>query len=56
MQIKPKILQGQKPKMTYITGVESTVNPELYDNFKDIRKMSDLIFVIQNDKTKAIFE
>ena len=29
MQIKPKILQKRKPKMTYITGVKSTVNPIL---------------------------
>jgi len=27
MQIKPKILQGRKPEMTYITGVENTINP-----------------------------
>ena len=28
MQIKPKILQGQKPEMVYITGVKSTINPK----------------------------
>jgi len=27
MQIKPKILQGLKPEMTYITGMKNTINP-----------------------------
>jgi len=26
MQIKPKILQGLKPKIAYITGVKNTIN------------------------------
>jgi len=28
MQIKPKILQGWKPKIAYITGMENTINPK----------------------------
>ena len=32
MQIKPKILQGRKPEMTYITGVKITINPFKYIN------------------------
>jgi len=31
MQIKPKILRGRKPKMTYITGVKNTINPKIYE-------------------------
>ena len=31
MQIKPKILQGRKPEMTYIIGVENTINPSFND-------------------------
>ena len=27
MQIKPKILQGRKRKITYITRVKNTINP-----------------------------
>jgi len=30
MQIKPKILQGRKPKMTCITEVENTIYPFLF--------------------------
>jgi len=28
MQIKPKILHGLKPKMTYIKEVKNTINPK----------------------------
>ena len=34
MQIKPKILQGRKPEMTYITGVKNTINPFVNENKK----------------------
>ena len=30
MQIKPKILQGRKPEMTYITGMKNTINPKKF--------------------------
>jgi len=33
VQIKPKILQGWKPEMTYITGVKITINPIVFKQF-----------------------
>jgi len=50
MQIKPNILQGRKPEMTYITGVKNTINPIYYqcNFFSHVKNVIVFLYNYQN--------